>query len=181
MDKPRLGLSTELCRPTEEHAKQILQWRNNPETLAMFFHHAPKQWESFWKEFQTEYFSCTEAPSLFVVDENNLKVAFLRFKKIQHPMSLAQSCCDISINVAPEHRGKNIGTSSLVLALDYLQLRGIDDALAEIRKENRVSITAFEKAGFRLLDEIEKQIPDTGEQCQIVRYLANLSPSNKEK
>ncbi|MBY0471653.1 GNAT family N-acetyltransferase [bacterium] len=171
------SLTIEPCLPTEEHALLILKWRNDPETLAMFFHHEPKTWERFWNEYKNEYFNFEKAPPIFVT-ENGKRLAFLRFKSIQHPYALHGNSCDISINVNPAERGRGVGTDALKLANQYLAKAGMDYVVAEVRKENTGSFRAFKNSGYQVLDQRQKLIPDTGEVCDI--YLLH-SPIGSRK
>lgn len=166
------NLSVEICKPILEDAQQILEWRNNPHTLSMFFHREVKTLDKFFDEYKKEYFK-TEPWPLFVI-EGGKRVAFLRFNKINHPEGKNRSCCDISINVDPELRGRHLGSRSLILASQVLKDYGVDDIIAEIRVENTSSIKAFEKAGYKFIKQLTKHIKDTGEHCKIVLYIKRL-------
>lgn len=162
--------SIEIAQPLEEHARLVMQWRNDVQTLANFYHHEPKMWASFWPEFENEYFKNPELPPVFIL-KNGKRIAFLRFKAVQDKKISTRSCCDISVNLDPTVRGQGLGTVSLKLAADFLRNRGIQDILAEIRTENTASIKSFEKAGYTRFEQTTKHIIDTGEHCSIFRYL----------
>ncbi len=170
-----LDLEIEVARPIEEHARLVMNWRNDPDTLKSFIHREPKVWESFWPEFSQTYFTDLELPPLFVRNATD-RLAFLRFKHTDHPTIPQRKCCDISVNVNPVKRSSGLGTKSLVLATEYVFKNGTESVLAEIRVENTASVRAFEKAGYRFLDKVEKQIPDTGELCALLRYLRETEP-----
>ena len=163
----------ECVQRNKEHARTILQWRNDPETLRMSFHQQPKEWESFYREFCEEYFNFPDLPPLFAWT-NGQRVAFLRFRPVQHPLGKIRRCCDISINVLPAVRGKGVGTQILKEVQHWVRQQGYDDVYAEVKVENAPSRKAFEAAGFELIDEVEKEIFDTGESVVICRYLAPL-------
>lgn len=141
-------------------ARLILKWRNDPMTLKASFHTAPKAWETFWKEYQRDYFSVSSLPCFFVL-EGNTPVSFVRFR--------SREFIDISIIVAPTKRGTGIGVQTLMLAKDFLRERDISNVVAEIRTENTTSIRCFEKAGFSFMERAIKTI-DTGEEVPVVRY-----------
>jgi len=167
-------ISFEPCRPVESHARLVMKWRNDPVTLSMFYHRQPKVWEDFWPEFRDTYFSHAAHPGpLFSLVEGR-RVGFLRFQPVRHPTGLAGRSVDVSINLAPEARGCGLGARVLKHALDYLRSVGIDSVYAEVRQENAASLKAFEAAGFTVLGLEHKLIPDTGEQCGINRFLAEL-------
>jgi ribosomal protein S18 acetylase RimI-like enzyme len=166
-------LTLELCSVTDEAAaRQILEWRNDPVTLSMFFHRTPKTVDEFWREYQRDYFVDPNLPPLFVLDGDR-RVSFLRFKRIADPSG--RCCCDISINVAPTARGKRLGSRSLLVAAEFLRSRGVDEIVAEIRVENTASVRSFENAGFGFHERTNKLIADTGEDCAIVVYRKQLS------
>jgi len=172
------------CEPIEEHAALVMAWRNDPTTLAMFFHHEPKVWESFWPEFRDRYFADPSLPPAFALDGGRA-VAFLRFERVTTGSEaspdpslpnpeLSSLEANISINVPAEFRRRGYGERALLGSLDYLRDRGIASCWAEIRVENEPSQRAFERAGWRLVDEVDKTVVDTGEVCRIRRYVVSL-------
>ena len=173
--KEKIGF--ECVRPIESHARLIMKWRNDPETLRSSYHGTPKHWESFYQEFLDEYFSAPDLPPLFVLYEGE-RAAFLRLRPIADMVSMQRRCCDISINVAPEFRGKGIGTLCLSEIQGWLVKQGYDDVYAEVKTDNVKSQKAFTKAGFHRLEDCVKLIEDTGESFDIVRYLARLTPED---
>jgi sialic acid synthase SpsE/RimJ/RimL family protein N-acetyltransferase len=168
------AITFEIVVPCDAHGQLVMGWRNDPGTLAASFHRDRKVWDSFARQFHSDYFRDPDLPPLFAIEEGK-RVAFLRFEKTPHPRARGRQCCDISINVAPEQRGRGLGTAVLSAVGPWLRQRGVDDVLAEIRVHNEISIKAFAAAGFEELDRIEKHIDDTGERCLIVRMLARLS------
>jgi RimJ/RimL family protein N-acetyltransferase len=176
-------LEIELCQPIEEHARQILLWRNDPGALSMFFHRTSKGWEDFWREYRQRYFATPDAPALFVTEGAN-RVAFVRFETAEPPLladkSHPRACYAISINVAPDRRGRGLGARALRRVTAFLRERSIDAVVAEIRLENEASMGAFERAGYRLIGDSSKLIPDTGERCAIRTYLLLLRDSPEE-
>lgn len=167
------GIRFECVQRSKQNAEFILKWRNDPETLRMSFHQQPKVWESFYQEFCEDYFNFSDLPPLFALSDDK-RVAFLRFRPVSHPDGKVRRCCDISINVSPEERGRGVGTHVLKEVRSWVHQQGYDDLYAEVKVENAASRKAFEAAGFVLLDEIEKEIFDTGESVRICRYLAAL-------
>ncbi len=163
-------LSYEPCQLREEDARLIMEWRNDPTTLSMALHHTPKVWDSFWKEYQSDYLN-PRVSSCGFVRRGSTPVAFLRFRALPaDPLSLDRRACDISINVSPKERGKGVGTASLKLSQQIAHQYGYQFVLAEIRPQNKASIVSFERAGFQFMDQIERLIPDTGENCRLLRY-----------
>jgi N-acetylneuraminate synthase len=166
-------LKLEPCLPIEEHARRVMDWRNDPVTLAMFYHQEPKVWDSFWPEYRDDYFSNPALPPAFALLDDQ-PVAFFRFQAIESPSGIRPPTVDISVNLAPELRGQGIGVRALCGVGPYLGGRGINTVLAEVRKENEASRKAFVAAGWRpCSSEVRKQL-DTGENCAIFLYVLEL-------
>jgi len=171
---PDSSLSFELCQPIEEHAQLIMTWRNDPVTLSMSYHREPKVWESFWSEYRSTYFSDLPHPVFVLIGGE--RVGFIRFKRVPHPRGRSGKTIDISINLAPERRGKGLGQTALRAVSNYLlSEHSIDSVYAEIRQENVSSHRTFLSADFIDLGPATKLVQDTGETCQIRRYIRELT------
>jgi len=176
--EPQLSFETVL--PIEEHARIIMEWRNDPETLQMSFHPQAKKWQSFWDTFEADFFNTAQLTPLFVLCEGK-RVAFIRFRQTGHPEGLDRHVEEISINVAPSFRGKGIGTAALKQVCQWVKQQNVDDLYAEIKEENRASHQAFKKAGYSSLGERKKYIEDTGSIYTIHSYLLPLTPIEKNR
>src|ERR1700733_1571661 len=110
------AITLETCRPVEEHARQIMAWRNDPATLQMSFHRAPKLWDAFWSEYRDDYMVADPLPAFAL--ERGRRVGFLRWRPVAHPEGLKGPCVDISIMVAPEERGRGLAQRILRAAHD---------------------------------------------------------------
>lgn len=167
----------EPARPIDPDARLVMEWRNDPATLAQFFHQTPKAWESFRREFRDDYFRHAHLPPLFAVLYGD-RVAFLRFL----PYGGRRAACDVSINVAPGRRGQGIGAAVLRAVQGVLRSSGIDEIVAEIRPDNVASRSAFEAAGFAFWDATQKRVADLDEPIDIVRYRRSLrEPSMSQR
>jgi N-acetylneuraminate synthase len=151
-----------------------MTWRNDPATLSVSFHQEPKVWDAFWPEFLSSYFICSPVLDPLFALADGKRVAFLRFKPVEHPHSLTGLTVDISINVAPDCRGKGLGKRVLIACLRYLLGRGVDSVYAEIVLHNHPSVMAFEAAGFCRIGEKDKLIEDTGITHSISCYLIDM-------
>jgi len=162
----------ELASRSEEDARLVMEWRNDPVTLKGSFHTQPKQFDSFLDEYY-EYFAFPELPPLFVLHEGN-RAAFLRFEPVESPSYVKRRCCEISIMVSPEFRGRGIGTASLMEIKPWIKQQGFDEIYAEVKCDNPISQKTFEKAGYHKLPEVIKYLEDTGAAVPICRYSATL-------
>jgi RimJ/RimL family protein N-acetyltransferase len=157
----------EKAKKTEEDARIIMEWRNDPETLKMFYNQELKIWDFFWKEYLNEYFTPASLTPHFALLEGK-RIAFLRSS--QYPISgLDGVTFDIDINVSPEMRGKGLGTEIIEMFCNHIFLEGADNVMAEVKKINISSAKAFQKAGFILFDEMTKEI--RGNSSEIIRYI----------
>jgi sialic acid synthase SpsE/RimJ/RimL family protein N-acetyltransferase len=169
------AISFELVGATAEAARTVMAWRNDPETLRASFHREPKRWETFEGEFRREYFRDPGLPPLFAL-AGGARVAFVRLVPAPHPEGARlRRVAAVSINVAPEHRGRGLGTAVLRALAPVARGFGLDDIVAEVRAENETSLRTFEKAGYRRVGPAEKHVEDTGERCPIVRFVQPLT------
>ncbi len=153
----------EVCQPTEADARQIMLWRNDSVTLAMSYHHEPKIWEKFWPEYRETYFTNPPALSPVFAVRNKARIGFLRFDIMPAlPQTEQIQTVEISVNVAPDMRGKGFGAKILRACTAYLKEKNIQRIYAEVLISNEVSLKAFLSAGFSPLEQKEKYLADTG-------------------
>lgn len=171
-------INFELVRLIQKDADLIFQWRNDPETLANSYHTKPKEKTAFYREFVSDYFLFPDLPPLFAV-EDNVKVAFLRFDPVEDFAFSGQGkprkCCSISINVAPQARGRGIGSFLLEAIKTWIKQQGYEALFGEVKIENEKSQKAFLRAGYRRLGEYIKIVDDC-RNVPIIRYAADIVP-----
>lgn len=174
------NIGFECVLPSEQDAQQIMEWRNDPMTLNMSIHTQPKNWKDFFPEFLSEYFPAPDLPPLFALF-NGQRVAFLRFKPIEHPEHIHnRRCVEISINVAPQYRHQGLGTAILLAANDWIKRQGFDDLFAQIKVENVASHKAFIAAGYEKLADSIKTIDETQQQVAVTHYILRLTPPSTD-
>ena len=173
MPEPETGL--EMCRPIEAHCALVMAWRNDPRTLAASFDGAPKVWETFWPDFRDSYFSQSRFPPLFALLDG-ARIGFIRFRPLGDPKGGARRCVDISVNLAPEFRGRGLAAGLIEQAADLVRRSGgVDRIVAEIRDGNAGSVRAFEKAGFTSIGVGEKRSSESGTVFVVHRLVLDLS------
>lgn len=168
----------ECARPVEEDARLVMEWRNDPLCLEMSYHQQVKKWDTFFHEFTTAYFSLSDLPPLFVRDGSQ-RVAFIRFRSIRHPLNVRRRCCEISIHVSPQFRGKGVAKAALLAVKEWVRGQGYDDIVAEVKEENTASHRLFLGAGYREVGSFEKVVEGTGERVLIRQYIAELTPPHR--
>lgn len=163
------------CLAIEADARQVMTWRNDPVTLSVSFHQDPKVWERFWPEFRTEYF--IGAPGLhplFAV-EGDERVAFVRYRAIEEEGVARGATVDISINIAPQARGRGLGKRVIEACLAYLSQQPVDRVYAEVLSHNVASLKLFVSTGFTQLEPTQKTVEDTGQTYRIDRFVYDFA------
>ncbi|BAH75955.1 GNAT family N-acetyltransferase [Solidesulfovibrio magneticus] len=155
--------------PTPQDAARVLAWRNDPVTLAMFYHQEPKVFAAFWPEYLGEYFKHGDLPPLFAMVDGH-EAAFLRSNPYPDG-PVPGRCLDIDINVVPNRRGQGIGTA-VIRAMACRLLEACQCVVAEVKCCNTPSLKAFQRAGFRVHDHATHLVAETGEIVPIVRLTA---------
>lgn len=158
----------EAAQPVKQDALQVMEWRNDPDTLAASFHPTPKIFSSFWPEFCASYFAFPDFPPLFAVSEGK-RCAFLRFRPTSFHLKPDQRFLEVSIMVAPGLRGRGIGKEALTEMALLARGKNIDGFYAEIKKGNIASTKTFESACYVALDDAVKEL-EGGKTCEIHRY-----------
>jgi sialic acid synthase SpsE/RimJ/RimL family protein N-acetyltransferase len=156
------------AKPTAEDANLVMAWRNDPATLKHSFHTQPKSMPAFLAEFKKDYFAYPELAPIFALSFGR-RVGFLRFRPYQIPRE-NQRAVEISINLAPQERGKGLGSAIIFRATQYLFEMGYQVVVAEIKRDNVASVRAFEHAGYLFYDAGEHRL-ETGEKIPIYRLV----------
>lgn len=123
-------------------ARRLREWRNDPATRAASRNTAPVDAGAH----EAWFASVIANPDrhLLVADEDRTPVGSLRFDR------RAELCYEISVVVAPEARGRGLGTALIRAGLGWLREHAPGAVVvAEVRPENRPSVAAFSRAGFR--------------------------------
>lgn len=161
------------CKNNKRDARIAFSWRNDPKTVAASYIARPKSWDSFWLEYSEGYFQDSRFAPVFII-ESGEPAGFIRFEKAALPDYPDQTIIEVMINVAPYRRGEGVGTEALLAVCRHMKEKGVFALLADIRKTNKASRAAFEKAGFVLRGERTEYIAKTKENCCILCYLCKL-------
>ena len=158
------------CEKTEKDAARAFAWRNDPETVAASYVARPKTWDSFWLEFSEYYFRIPDFSPLFVLSDGR-DAGFVRFDAPDRDYGKA---AELMINIAPEFRGKGVGTATVEAVKMLFKARGYERLIADVRRQNESSLKMFAKTGFREESVRTERIERTGEICSIVRLVCLL-------
>ena len=122
----------------------LLNWRNDESTRMVSF----DQHEISGKEHRVWFERAIRDPKIRIfigVDENGIKLGMVRFNVVGKGIS------EISINIAPEERGKGLG--KLILQQACERYSAENDGLkmiAKVKISNPASLKVFKSAGFIL-------------------------------
>jgi len=157
------------AKPSPEDASLVMTWRNDLITLQHSFHTQPKSMPAFLEEFKGDYFACPQLDPLFALHLGK-RVGFLRFRPYHLSGEEREQAVEMSINLAPEERGKGLGSAIIFRATQHLFEQGYTVVVAEVKRENIASVRAFEHAGYLFYDANEHEL-ETGERVPIYRLI----------
>jgi RimJ/RimL family protein N-acetyltransferase len=137
---------------TKKDARLIIKWRNDPVTRANSINGDKKVMCQYWPSMSTNighiaYFGTLDGE----------KVGFIGFKEF-----LGEDGLEVSIHVAPEHRGKGVALKMLQGIEEILEGMDVFDIHAFVKQDNEASQKLFEKAGYVPAGSC-KQETDTGD------------------
>jgi UDP-2,4-diacetamido-2,4,6-trideoxy-beta-L-altropyranose hydrolase len=142
-DQPKIG-NLHLRCATMKDAEALWLWRNDPIAGAQSRHTEPIGWDSHVSWLLSALSS--EARKIMVAEEDGAPVGVVAVR------ALDASASEISINVAPERRGRGAGQTMLRKFCADLQGQ---DLHATVRAGNAASRRLFESCGFKLAGDHE--------------------------
>lgn len=173
------SISFELIQPQISDAELALSWRNDPTTMQMSFTHVTvESIEKFFPKFLKSYFAFADLPSVFAL-MNGKKIAVLRFDSAEDPKDHMRKSAEVSINLAPEWRGKGFGTQILRQIKNWAAAQGYQTLIAKIKTKNLASIKTFQNADFKLFKKKLWQIEGRQEEVEV--YLAELATGSEPR
>ncbi|PRQ08742.1 GNAT family N-acetyltransferase [Enhygromyxa salina] len=123
-------------------AALVYRWANDPVTRAASFSNRVIEWEDHVAWFTAQLSRGDR--HLFVVEVDGDCVAFVRLDA----SAASEGVCTISVNVAPEARGRGLGVGVLRAATPIAAGLGFVEIEALIRADNLASQRAFARAGY---------------------------------
>lgn len=126
-----------LSRATMDDALAVLEWKNDPVSLAASKNPTPvdrgTHLDWFWRSLDNP------DRAMLIAHEEGQRLGMVRFDRDSDHWL-------VSINVAPAERGKGHGTNMLAAAMRAMPPRC--RYAAEIRADNAASIALFRRCGF---------------------------------
>lgn len=158
-----MNISFREAELSEEDARKILTWRNDPLVRRVSFTQEEISWDSHWPWYQTKF---AEGKTHFLfaqLDKEDFGI--VRFDDLEDKLG------EINIFFSSEYRSKGLGKITIREACDYaINKYNYTKIIAEIKKENIVSIKAFKGAGFTNFKEDTKIIKDNKIPIYICEY-----------
>jgi len=143
------GVALRLQQITEDDCMRVYAWVTDPDVRRNSFSAKDITLVDHKRWFR-ERLSDPSCVYNIIINRDDLPVGQVRFDITE---------CDavISILIAKEYRGKNIGQQAIKLASESLfRIRPVNNIHAYVKAENIPSLNAFKKSGFRLSEEIVK-------------------------
>jgi [ribosomal protein S18]-alanine N-acetyltransferase len=107
-----------------------------------------------------------ELPESFIVAETNQKVVGYIMCKIEFGFSnfrklgFVKKGHVVSVAVLPEHRGKGIGRSLMLEAINGLAFRKADEIYLEVRVSNDLAVRMYQSLGFLIKSRLRSYYRD---------------------
>lgn len=132
----------------ETDSQAVFEWRNDIVSRQMFHSTNEVSWPDHMAWFAASLKNEKRLMLICCESDKNDRVGIVRFE-IEGRSAL------ISINLAPEKRGRNLSRACLTGALDYLAQKHPENGcvVAEIKKINIASRKIFESLGFAELSD----------------------------
>jgi RimJ/RimL family protein N-acetyltransferase len=153
-----------LREATLDDARLIFEWRNLPEMIPLSKTQRRVDWAEHWQWFQNVVTSKDHLLLIVLLQQN--PIGQIRFDR------LSGRVWEVSILVVPQYTGRGLGVDALKLACEKIYTLGAEEIVAIVRSDNRRSVRAFQKAGFRLDEGSSAEVPPDH-----VALLARLSES----
>jgi RimJ/RimL family protein N-acetyltransferase len=120
----------------------IFEWRNHPDIRRNFFNQELLSWEEHEKWFTTKLKDSNA--TVYMAYYREKKVGTIRFES-------KESVIKTSVMLNPDFLGKGLGSKVIKLGVERFIMEKNHDMqiIAEIKSENKASIKAFQKAGFK--------------------------------
>ena len=131
-----------------DDCEDLFVWRNDEFTRRMSLNSDPIDWSTHCDWFDAAL--ADESRVVLICEESGArkKIAVVRFDIDRHTAT-------VSINLAPEQRGRGKATGCLQGAIDFLLANRseVTQLAAEVREDNQASVRCFVSAGFALLSQ----------------------------
>jgi RimJ/RimL family protein N-acetyltransferase len=130
---------------TGDDARNLWQWRNEPETRAASFSTEPIAYDDHVKWLAAKLRD-RNVFILIAVGEGEVEIGYVR-------LDVHGDAAEMSLSLDRTHRGRGLGSSAIRAATEFVVNRlGIERVTARVRPGNAASLGAFRAAGFSAAD-----------------------------
>lgn len=136
-------------RAAEHDVRPIFEWANDPETRSVSFQQGVIPWDTHQAWF-TRKLADPSCRLLVAEDSSGTAFGMVRF-------DVGGDEAAISINLAPEHRHRGLGTAVLLAACRAWLAEGRTSVVtALVKPGNEASLRAFQRAGFERVQDVDE-------------------------
>ncbi|MCC6214421.1 MAG: GNAT family N-acetyltransferase [Polyangiaceae bacterium] len=153
---------------THADRERLFHWANDPVARAASFRPAP-----ITAEGHTRWLDATlgsPARQLWIVEVEGAPVGMVRLDRDEERPREAT----VSINLAPEHRGRRLAAPALHALADAARRSGLSRLVAWVRTSNAASAASFRAAGYAADGE------HSVEGIPALRFVLGLEPPPRE-
>ena len=134
-----------------QDAELLWQWANDPSVRANSFHPEPILLDEHLEWYKEKLTSSDTR--IWILELNQVPVAQIRYDRVN------TDTAEISFSVVSEHRGRGLGTRSLVLTSGMVcRELGVKRLRGRVFSSNDASVRVFTKAGFECVGQ--EQVSD---------------------
>ena len=153
----------EIVTASLSHSRAIWEWRNDPTTRSMSRSKDLVSWEDHSSWYQKTIANPNRI--IYVGITEQLPIGVVRFDSINN----LEDSFEISININPAERGKELGLEVLKNSLHKLKQERplVKRIIAEVRKENPASNRLFVSCNF-----IPQQTSESGFNTYLYGYIS---------
>ena len=136
-----------------EDKDDLLKWRNDKHSIDMFINSDPVTLKEHQKWFDKILSSNNNIYLFICLNHENKKIGVVRF-------DIENTNAEISINIAPEMRGKSLGKHCLIETFIFAKehISDVEVLTAKIKSINKASQRVFESAGFDFVSEVDNYL-----------------------
>jgi len=126
----------------EKDCDDLFEWRNDPITLKSFFNHSiveKKDHDQWFKDILQ-----SQDSTLIILKKGKNKLGMVRYDR-------KNSFFHVSLNTNPEQRGKGYSSDMLLSSEKLISSKSNNiKIIADILRENKLSVRTFLRAGYKL-------------------------------
>lgn len=135
-------------RATTADARDVFEWRNDPQTRLASISQDPIDWDAHAAWFTRSLHD--DDRRLYIAEDPDAEQSSGAIGMVRFDLLDGHRTAEVSINLNPGWRGRGRSAETLLAGVAALREEhgAVPELLATIRRENTVSVRLFEGAGF---------------------------------